>query len=541
MLCYDLSHKKYRQAFLNALMKHDGYEMKPLHFFPGILIIVLILLSGCAVGPDFVRPDAPSEDAWIDSDVPQIKTEPADLIDWWKVFNDPVLDSLIETAYSQNLPLQIAGLRIMEARAQLGVAVGSQYPQLQQLSGSAGAVEISDNAPNAVAADKFYYDYQLGFDAVWEMDFWGRFRRGVESAQANYLSSIAGYDNALVTLTAEVARAYVLIRTFEDRIRIADENVKIQKRSLEIAEARFEGGIVTELDVQQARALLNDTKASISRLETGLRQAKHGLSILLGIPPGELKNVLVKSGNIPEAPTEVVVGIPAELLRRRPDIRTAELQTAAQSALIGVAKADLYPQFSLVGSLGLQSSEQGGIPSNNAHFGDLFDSESITYFVGPSVQWPILNYGRITNRVRVQDARFQQLIVNYQNTVLNAYREVEDAMVGFLRSQEQVKYLGDSVKASQRSVDLSLIQYREGVTDYQRVLDTQRFLTQEQDLLTSVNGEVALNLISMYKALGGGWQMREGKGFVNEKTKEVMQERTNWGKTLERKNVGVME
>ena len=498
----------------------------------GSLIILALLMSGCAVGPDFVRPDAPAEEEWIDSDVPQIKTEPADLTDWWKVFNDPVLDSLIETAYRQNLPLQIAGLRIMEARAQLGIAVGNKYPQLQQLSGSAAAVEISDNAPNALAADKFHYDYQLGFDAAWELDFWGRFRRGVESAQASYLASIAGYDDALVTITAEVSRAYVLIRTFEERIVIAQANVQIQKRSLEFAEARFEGGLVTELDVQQARALLNDTEATISRLKIGLRQARHGLSILLGIPPGELKNVLVESGAVPGAPPEVVVGIPADLLRRRPDIRSAELQAAAQSARIGVAKADLYPHFSLVGSLGLQSSEKGGISSNNAKFGDLFDSESITYFVGPSLQWPILNYGRIKNRVLVQDARFQQLVVNYQNTVLNAYREVEDAMVGFLNSKEQFVFLSDSVKASKRSVDLSLIQYREGLIDYQRVLDTQRFLTQEQDLLTSVNGDVALNLIAMYKALGGGWQIREGKDFVNDKTKEVMQERTNWGNLL---------
>ena len=494
-----------------------------------------MLVSGCAVGPDFIRPDAPAEETWIDSDVPQVKTDPSDLTDWWNVFNDPVLDSLIETSYSQNLPLQIAGLRIMEARAQLGVATGNQYPQFQQLSGSAAAVGISSNAPNAFAADKFYYDHQLGFDAAWELDFWGRFRRGVESAQADYLASIAGYDNALVTLTADVARAYVLIRTFEDRIRIAGENVKIQKRSLEIAEARFEGGLVTELDLQQARALLNDTKASISRLEIGLRQARHGLSILLGLTPGELKNVLIEPGTVPGAPQAVVVGIPAEMLRRRPDIRTAEMQAASQSARIGVAKADLYPQFSLLGSIGLQSSENGGIPSNNAGFGDLFDSDSLTYFVGPSIQWPILNYGRIKNQVRVQDARFQQLIVNYENTVLNAYREVEDAMVGFLRSQEQVNYLINSVDASKRSVELSLIQYREGLTDYQRVLDTQRFLTQEQDLLTSVNGDVALNLIAMYKALGGGWKIREGKGFVNEKTKQEMQERANWGKLLDSK------
>ena len=499
----------------------------------GCLVILVLLTGGCAVGPDYVRPDAPSEEAWTDSDVPQIKTEPADLTEWWKVFNDPLLDSLIETAYNQNLPLQIAGLRIMEARAQLGIAVGNQYPQLQQLSGSAVATEISGNAPNAFAADKFYYDYQLGFDAAWELDFWGRFRRGVESAEADYMASIAGYDNALVTLTAEVSRAYVIISTFEDRIGIADENVKIQKRSLDIAEARFEGGLVTELDVQQARALLNDTKASISRLEIGLRQARHGLSILLGIPPGELKSVMADAGTIPEAPPEVVVGIPADLLRRRPDIRTAELQAASQSARIGIAKADLYPQFSLVGSIGLQSSEQGGIMSNNADFSDLFDSDSVTYFAGPTIQLPIFNYGRLKNRVRVQDARFQQLIINYKNTVLNAYREVEDAMVGFLRSQEQMKYLGDSVKASQRSVDLSLLQYREGLADYQRVLDTQRFLTQEQDLMTTVNGEVALNLIAMYKALGGGWKIGEGNGFVNQETKEEMKERTNWGELLE--------
>lgn len=506
--------------------------MKSLYLSSVGLFLIILILSSCAVGPDFVKPDAPAEEDWIDSDVPQIKTEPADLTDWWKVFNDPILDSLIETAYRQNLPLQIAGLRIMEARAQLGVAVGRQYPQLQQLRGSTAAVQISDNAPNSLALDKFFYNYQLGFDAAWELDFWGRFRRGVESAEANLLASYASYDNALVTLTAEVARAYVLIRTFEERIVIARANVQIQKRSLEIAEARFEGGLVTELDVQQARALLNDTEASISRLEIGLRQARHGLSILLGIPPGELKNLLVESGTIPDAPQEVVVGIPADMLRRRPDIRSAELQTAAQSARIGIAKADLYPQFSLVGSIGLQSSEQGGIPSNNSNFGDLFDSESITYFVGPSVQWPILNYGRITNRVRVQDARFQQLVVNYQNTVLNAYREVEDAMVGFLNSKEQVVFLSDSVEASKRSVDLSLIQYREGVVDYQRVLDTQRFLTLEQDLQTAVNGEVALNLIALYKALGGGWQIREGKNFVNEETKEVMKERTNWGNLL---------
>jgi outer membrane protein TolC len=226
------------------------------------------------------------------------------------------------------------------------------------------------------------------------------------------------------------------------------------------------------------------------------------------------------------------VGIPAELLRRRPDVRSAELQAAAQSARIGVAKADLYPQFSLLGSIGLQSSEKGGFSSNNADFGDLFDSDSITYFIGPSFQWPILNYGRITNRVRVQDARFQELVVNYQNTVLEAYREVEDAIVGFLRKQEEAELRADSVQALKRSVEIALLQYREGISDYQRVLDTQRGLTDEQDLLTATTGDIILNLIAMYKALGGGWQTGEAKEFVNEETKAVMEERTNWGNLL---------
>jgi NodT family efflux transporter outer membrane factor (OMF) lipoprotein len=443
-----------------------------------------------------------------------------------------VLDSLIDTAYRQNLTLQIAGLRIMEARAQLGVAAGFQYPQVQQFAGAATANQISDNASNAAIADKFNYNYAFGFDAAWELDFWGRFRRGVESAEANLLSSIAIYDDALVTLTAEVARAYVLIRTLEEQIRITRENVKIQKRSLEIADARFEGGLVTELDKQQARSLLRSTESAIPLFETGLRQAMNGLSILLGLPPGELKNVMVGSGAIPGAPTEVVVGIPAELLRRRPDIRQAELRAAAQSAQIGVAKADLYPQFSLVGSIGLQSSDKGGIASNYATFSDLFNSNSLTYFVGPTVQWPILSYGRITNRVRVQDARFQQLIVNYQNTVLEAYREVEDALVGFLKKQEESAFITDSVKALKRSVDLSLLQYREGIADYQRVLDSQRGLVEEQVRLTETNGDIIINLIAMYKALGGGWQIRQGQDFVNEETKEVMEERTNWGKLL---------
>jgi outer membrane protein TolC len=337
-----------------------------------------------------------------------------------------------------------------------------------------------------------------------------------------------------------VARSYVLVRTLEQRLAIAKENVRIQERSLRIADARFEGGEVTELDVQQARALLGDTQALIPRLQSTLRQAKNGLSILLGKLPGEVDQILGEPKAIPTVPPEVGVGVPTELLRRRPDVRLAERQLAAQSSQIGVAKADLYPHFSLFGSIGVRASDAaltaaGGLSGSS--FSELWDSDSIEFFAGPAFRWDVLNYGRIKNRVRVQDARFQQLAVSYQNTVLRAAQEVEDAMAAFLRTQEEADFLSNSVAAAARSVELSLIQYREGLVDYQRVLDTQRFLAQEQDLLTATTGSVALNLVAMYKALGGGWQIRAGKDFVPEETKAEMRERTGWGKLLEPERV----
>lgn len=494
----------------------------------------ILLLCGCAaVGPDFVRPTATMNDEWVEAVGPRIKREPADLTDWWTVLNDPVLDSLVEMAYKENLPLRVAGVRILQARAQLGFAIGTQYPQLQQARFSAAGVQISDNAPNAAILDQNFGDYSLGLDAAWELDFWGKFRRGVESAYADYFASISSYNDFLVSLTGEVARVYVVIRTLEERIKLAQANVKIQERSLQIAEVRFRNGLVTELDVTQARTLLRTTQALIPNLETSLHQAKHGLSILLGMPPSDLQDILGDPRSIPTAPAEVAVGIPAELLRRRPDIRFAELQAAAQSARIGIAKADLYPQFVLFGSLGLQASSHTDFLSNNSSFSDLFSGDSFTYFFGASIKWPILNYGRIKNRVRIQDAAFQQLMISYQNTVLQAAREVEDSMVAFLKSQDEASFLSDGVAAAERSVELALIQYRDGLVDYQRVLDTQRSLTEQQDGLTATRGSITLNLVAMYKALGGGWQSRVGDEFIPEYTKDEMRNRVDWGRYLE--------
>ena len=497
------------------------------------LISLLLLLGGCAmIGPDYVTPAAAEPEKWLQEQDPKIESKDANFSQWWSVFNDPVLNTLVESAYQQNLPLQISGLRVLEARAQFGIAIGFQYPQTQQANADGSANQLSKNAPNSGNADRYFYNYQSTFDAAWELDIWGKFRRAVQTGVANLEASIADYDDVLVALVAEVARSYIVLRTNEERLEVALQNVKIQKRSLEIAEVRFNAGAVTELDVVQAKSLLRSTEAQIPDFKTSIRQAKNALATLLGKLPGEIDHMLGGPGRIPEVPSEVAVGIPAELLRRRPDIRFAERQLAGQSALIGVAKADLYPHFSLFGSLGFQSSSSVDGRSNNSDFSDWFKAESFTLNAGPAVSWDLFNYGQITNKVRVEDARFQELAVNYENTVLRAAREVEDAMVSFLRTQDSVGFLADAVKASKRSVDLSMIQYREGLTDYQRVLDTQRFLTASQDNLVFTVGSVDLSLIGIYKALGGGWQIRSTNEFVAKDIIEKMESRTDWGNLL---------
>jgi NodT family efflux transporter outer membrane factor (OMF) lipoprotein len=498
------------------------------------LLLALLTAACTTVGPDFQKPEAPVADDWQDIDAPQLKEEIADHSEWWSVFDDPILSELIESAYQQNLTLRIAAVRILEARAQLGIAVGNLYPQQQEASGGIIYTSSSENLANTVAGDLNFTDFDVGLDVAWETDFWGKFRRGIESADASFLSSIADYDDVLVSLEADVANTYTLIRTFEQRIDIAKQNVEIQKRSVEIADVLFRNGATTELDVQQAKSLLFNTQASIPGFETGLRQAQNALSILLGLPPGQLAATLRQPAIIPSASADVAVGIPAELLRRRPDVKRAELQAASQSAIIGVAKADLYPSFALFGSIGLAaSSGTNTTRTGESGFDELLDSDSLFFVGGPTFNWPIFNYGRIRNNVRVQDARFQQLLVNYQNTVLRAAQEAEDSMTAFLRSGEEVGYRFESEKAALRAVDLALIQYREGATDYTTVLNTQQTLVATQDQLTAVRGEVAQNLIALYKALGGGWQMRQGRALLPQATKEEMRERTNWGHLLD--------
>jgi NodT family efflux transporter outer membrane factor (OMF) lipoprotein len=485
-------------------------------------------LTACTtLGPDFKTPESVVEAQWLETDDPTLQTGIKVNSEWWTLFSDPVLDRLVQMAYEQNLSLQAAGLRIMQARAQLGIAIGSQYPQVQEAAAAATRQNLSENVPNFnPAADTSYWTANAGLNASWELDFWGRYRRGVESSSASLGSQIAAYDNALVSLTGEVASTYIQIRTLEEQLAVARGNVEIQQKGYRLADVRFRSGETSALDPSQAITLLRNTQARVPILESQIRQSRNALSILLGMPPRDL-NDLLGEGKIPTAPADVALGVPAELLRRRPDIRQAELLVAAQNAQIGVAESQLYPNFSLTGSIGYTTSDTG-----RSDMSDIFSSDSFGYSFGPGFSWPILNYGRLKNNVRVQDARLEEQIVNYQNTVLEAAREVEDGLAGFQGSRASANFLADSVASAQRSVDLSLIQYREGATDFQRVLDSQQSLLAQQDQYTSAKGSIVRNLVSVYRALGGGWQIRAGNDFVSEERQERMRERTDWGKLL---------
>jgi NodT family efflux transporter outer membrane factor (OMF) lipoprotein len=493
-------------------------------FYP-ILLIIVPLLFGCAkVGPDFHRPDVMVSTNWMEAGDERVKNESADYRNWWRVFNDSVLDRLIDRAYQENLSIRIAGVRVLEARAQLGIALGGLYPQTQQASGS-----VQYNRPSAAGAFPLseYYQSQIGANAGWELDFWGKFRRAIESADASWLATVADYDNSLVSLTADVANSYITIRTLEKRIEIAHQNVETQKESLKIAEARFKYGTVTQLDVEQARTVLESTLSAIPSLEAQLRQTENALSVLLGLPPSDLSDYLKGASEIPVSPPQVVVGIPADLLRRRPDVRSAEFQAAAQSAQIGVAKADLYPAFSLTGNFSFLATDIG-----KSKLGDIFKWSSRDIQTGPVFQWNIFNYGRITNNVRVQDARFQELLITYQNVVLKAQQEVGDNLIAFLRAQERARFLARSTASAKKALGLAVLQYRQGIKDFTTVLIAQQSLLNEQDNLATTLGNISSNLVGVYRALGGGWEIREGKELVPPGVREEMAKRTDWGGLL---------
>ena len=445
------------------------------------------------------------------------------------MFHDPVLDRLIRIAYEQNLSLVSTGTRVLQARAELGVAIGEFYPQLQQGKGSMIYDRPSHADPTAAPQSlirNFWRD-ALGLTVNWELDFWGKFRRGIESADAAYLASIAGYDEALVTLLGDVATTYIGIRTLQTQIQIARENVVKQKKALAIAEAKFHGGTATKLDVYQAENVLGATEATIPQLTIQLKQGLNALRVLLGMAPQPLDELLGRSTQIPVPPKDVAVGIPADLVRRRPDIRAAELAAAAQSAQIGIAEADLYPAFSLLGTFGTVASN-----INGNKLSQVFQGKGITFGFGPSFQWNILNYGQITNTVRVQDAKLQGLLVDYQNAVLKAQQQVEDGLASFLKGREQVEYLRSSVAAADAALGLAILQWNLGTRDFTTVLTAEQNLYTAQNNLAMAEGGVSTGLASVYRALGGGWQIRAENEFVPASTAEEMRGRTNWGELL---------
>ncbi len=503
-----------------------------LHLARSVALAGLVLLnSGCLttgplewvrngfkVGPNYHRPPAPVAGDWIEAKDAHVQNRY--LQDWWKVFQDPALDSLIQTAYAQNLNLRVAATRVLQARAQQAIAAGNIFPQTQQAIAQYERVNLSHNTfnnpsaftglsptplpPGALVGNN-YSDWTAGFNLSWELDLWGRLRRAIESANATLDASVENYDDALVTLLADVATNYVQYRVAQLRIKIAHANVKVQEEILGLVEQQQRVGInkVTLLDVNQARTVLEQTRSTIPALQITMGQANDILCTLLGVPPHDLEAELgpgpaLDSEPMPKTPTWVAAGIPADLLRRRPDVRSAERQVAAQSAQVGVAEADLYPTLFINGTIGYEASD----------LSKLFDARSFFGTIAPNFRWNILNYGRILNNVRQQEARMQELIADYQNTVLRAGREVQTPLRGFLKSQEQSEDLARSVTAATAALTIGRDQFRVGTIPFNTVFNLETTQVQQQDQLASAQGNIALNLISVYRALGGGWELR---------------------------------
>jgi len=454
--------------------------------------------NGFKVGPNYCRPAAPVAKTWIDANDARVKTDEVDLSRWWTVFNDPALNALICTAYHQNLTLREAGFRVLEARAQLDIDTGNLFPQTQQMTGSYTRTADSKQTANGQFITKrFFSQTNFGFNLAWELDFWGRFRRAIESDEDTLNANVELYDAALVTLLGDIATNYDQMRTLEQQIKYAQDNVQVQRDTLTIVEARFKASTTSELDVDQARSTLAATEAAIPEFEISLRQTVNQLCILMGMPPEELR-LRLGPGNIPAAPPEVVVGIPADLLRRRPDVRAAERLLAAQSAQIGFAESEFYPHVSILGNVGWSAQA-------SSH---LFEPSALNGTFGPSFTWDILNYGRILNGVRLQDYKFQELVATYQQTVLSANQDAENGMVTFLRGQERTRFQAESVDQAKKAVQIALVQYKAGTVDFTTVTQVEQALVAQQNTLAIAEGEIATGLIQIYRALGGGWEIR---------------------------------
>lgn len=463
-----------------------------------LTLLTLAGLTGCTVGPNYEPPQVKAPGVWVSPMEGGLNAAPADLTSWWKSLGDPALDTLIDRAVAGNLDLREARARVLEARWQRGVVAADDQPKLDA-NGSYTRSRSSENGNMGStfgSAAKETDLFQVGFDATWELDVFGGVRRAVEAADADIQAADESRGTVLVSLLAEVARNYVELRGFQERLRIARSNVQVQSDTVSLSRSRYEAGLSSELDVKRAEGQLANTASTIPTFEAGIRASAYRLALLLGQEPGSLVEELTAAKDIPATQAPVAIGMPADLLRRRPDIRNAERQLAAATARVGVATADLYPKFTITGSLGLQASQ----------IGDLIDANSRFYSIGPGIKWAILSGGRIRSNIKVQEARVEQAAARYDRTVLTALQESEDALVRYAREQDRLRALNEAVAAQRRAVELAAELNLRGLTDFFSVLDTQRQLFLFEDQAVESRRTVSANLIAVYKALGGGWE-----------------------------------
>lgn len=491
-------------------------------------------LNACMmVGPDYKEPKLQVAKRWLQTGSNKntaTEKKPACTVDWWKIFHDPTLTALIHRGYHNNLTLQATGVRVLQTRAQLAQSVGELYPQQQALIGNYTYQRIGGTSLQDVLPPTFE-TAQLGFSASWELDFWGKYRRAIRSNDASFLASIAAYDSALVTLTADIANTYIRIRTYEALIKVTKANIELQSMSLKIARSRYNAGQTSLLDVQQAQTELSQTQATLPNQRSQLQRQKDRLGVLLGTIPTEVDKFIQTGSGIPKTTEQIEVDIPRETLGQRPDIHQARLEAIAQSEAIGAVKAELFPAFSLAGTFTFAANTIAG-----ESLSDLFNWSNRYITAGPTLTWPLLNYGQLTNAVRIQDAAFQASLLRFLNLVLQAQQEVQDNITQYLEAK---KSLADLHKASQSAVKttrLALIRYKEGETIYTTVLDAERQQLQIQTSLTNAKGDVSQALVELYRALGGGWQLRNGHDFIPGPIKAQMASRTNWGNLLIQKN-----
>lgn len=462
-----------------------------------VIAAALLLVIGCAsVGRDYESPQATIPAGWREPIGSPSKGAP-DLAQWWRKLEDPVLDSLVERAVHGSLDLREALSRVREARALRGVAAADRFPTIDaNMSYERGRLSETTASGQSFPSLGETDTYAAGLDAAWEIDLWGRVRRSVEAADADLEANIEDARDVAVTVVAETAIHYIELRAFQQRVALARTNVALQEQTFDLVRTRFESGLVGERDMAQAATNLEITRSLVPTLEFGLRAAENRLAVLLGLAPGELAAELAETQPIPVPPAEVAIGVPADLLRRRPDVRRAERDLAAETARIGVAQGDLYPRFALSGNLGFESGDVS----------DLFEGDSQVFGVGPSLRWNVFDAGRLRRRVDAQDARAEQALVRWERAVLTALEESENAMTAFVREQSRRRSLATGAEHARLAVELAQAQYREGLSDFQPVLDSERTLADLEDGLAQSDAAITTNLVVLYKALGGGWE-----------------------------------